>query len=180
MIPFHPTTAQTRISPPATTCSLVPEACPERSRRVPVLLTTDHCSLPSVFPAHNSPMIDQQKTREQAIDKQTRIAPLPATAYWLLAIGHWLFLAPSPLVFPIPRSQATVHDPRSTAPGLSGLCFSRSLAPCFSVPSLLRLSNHQPLLTNHCFYPPPHTQSTHPPGIEQTHPPMPFCETVKL
>ena len=125
-------------------------------------------------------MIDQQKTREQAIDEQTRIAPLPATAYWLLAIGHWLFLAPSPLVFPIPRSQATVHDPRSTAPGLSGLCFSRSLAPLLPASPFPRsfvflTTNHYSLIS--AFTHPPIPKAPTPPALSR---PTPPCRFVKL
>jgi hypothetical protein len=40
-----------------------------------------------------------------------------------------------------------------------------------------RLSNHRPLLTDHCFYPTPHTQRPHPPINSD---PTPPCRFVKL
>jgi len=156
MIPFHPKTAQTRISPSAATCSLVPEACPERSRRAPVILTTVHCSLRSVFPAHNGPMMFELTivTQRSSATPESLPKRLPTPGYLLLATGSRL------------------------------LARGRPISPAFLTTNHYSLTTafHAFPTTDHCslttvFTPPPYPFSPHPPIVSAPHPP---CRFVKL
>jgi hypothetical protein len=173
---------QTRVSPSGPR-SLGPEACPERSRRVPAFLTTDHCSLTTAFwfsprkPAPAAPGPSQKSLMAESkgeIWTDVGFPSLPCS------------LAPSFAAF---RSLFFYSLPGSRSGGRQVLVAGWLLATPYSLllphppmpptPSPLLRTPH-PLSFWSLFPGPWSLLLPPPPSLSQTPPPMPFCETVKL